>query len=79
MTEPYRLPPERLEQLLAEYPHRPPHGDGCCLKHVTPRLDAHELADEVRALQRDLDLFRDASEAAELRIVELRAIIAERE
>lgn len=34
------------------------------------------LAAEVRALRRDLQLFRDSSEAAELRIVELRAELA---
>jgi hypothetical protein len=41
-------------------------------------LDAQVLAAEVLALRADLQLFLDASEAAEKRIVELREELARR-
>jgi hypothetical protein len=39
---------EQVDEMLAEYVHRE-----CECHHHTPRLDAHSLADEVRALREE--------------------------
>lgn len=46
-----RPTPEQVDEMLAEYVER---DCACGRKHTTPRLDAHCLADEVRALREEL-------------------------